>query len=133
MGTYVRDTPSVHPRKGATIRIEKDLTINEIAERLAISRQTIFYCVRDLRLKKPRRTTAGQRMCNIGNSLRYRLLREEAYERGVEEFDELARGPTFRDFVSLYVGEGSKRNRNEVAISNSDPKCWSSAITGFAG
>jgi hypothetical protein len=56
--------PAYIREKARQMRIEKDLTIDEIAERLAISRQTIFYCVRDARLKKPRRTTAGQRMCN---------------------------------------------------------------------
>jgi hypothetical protein len=29
--------------------------------------------------------------------------------------------PAFRDFVCLYLAEGYKRNRNRVAISNSDP------------
>jgi hypothetical protein len=29
--------------------------------------------------------------------------------------------PTFRDFVCLYIAEGSKRNRNRVALCNSDP------------
>jgi hypothetical protein len=29
--------------------------------------------------------------------------------------------PTFRDFVCMYIGEGYKRNRNIVAIGNSDP------------
>jgi hypothetical protein len=52
---------------------------------------------------------------------KYRLLREQAYRRGLGEFDELAADPTFRDFVCLYVAEGSKRNRNTVAICNSDP------------
>ena len=34
--------------------------------------------------------------------------------------DELARDPSFRDFVCLYLAEGSKRCRNTVAICNSD-------------
>ena len=29
--------------------------------------------------------------------------------------------PLFRDFVTLYIAEGYKRSRNEVAICNSDP------------
>jgi hypothetical protein len=33
-----------------------------------------------------------------------------------------ASDPTFRDFVCMYVGEGHKRNRNRVAIGNSDPR-----------
>ena len=52
---------------------------------------------------------------------KYRLLREEAYREGVEEYDALAVDPTFRDFVCLYIAEGYKRDRNIVALCNSDP------------
>jgi hypothetical protein len=122
MGTCVRDTPSVHREKARQMRTEKDLTIDEIAERLAISRQTIFHWVRDLPMRRARRSTPATRRRDQTNALRFKQRRDIAYEQGVEEFDELAREPTFRDFVSLYVGEGSKRNRNEVEICNSDPK-----------
>lgn len=54
-------------------------------------------------------------------SRRYRLLREQAYEEGRASFDLLADGSTFRDFVCMYIGEGSRRSRNTVAICNSDP------------
>ena len=50
----------------------------------------------------------------------YRLLRERAYEDGRLSFETLARDPTFRDFVCLYIAEGYKRSRNRVAIGNSD-------------
>ena len=30
--------------------------------------------------------------------------------------------PGFRDFVCMYIGEGTKRDRNTVAIANSDPR-----------
>jgi hypothetical protein len=48
------------------------------------------------------------------------LLREEAYREGEASFDDLARDPTFRDFVALYIAEGYKRDRNRVSIGNSD-------------
>ena len=54
------------------------------------------------------------------NSLRFKRLRDEAYEQGWEEYDELIAQPTFRDFVCMYIGEGSKRSRNVVAICNSN-------------
>lgn len=111
---YIRD-------KARQMRVEKDLTIDEIAERLAISRQTIFHWVRDLPMQRPRRTTAGQRMGNKGMRLKYKLLRDEAYEAGWQEFDDLISQPSFRDFVCMYIGEGSKRCRNTVAICNSNP------------
>jgi hypothetical protein len=49
-------------------------------------------------------------------------LREAAYRRGSDEYDELCAEPTFRDFVCMYIGEGFKRDRNRVALANSDPK-----------
>ena len=113
--------PAYIREKARQMRLEKDLTIDEISERLAISRQTIFYWVRDLPMRRPRRTTAGQRMRNTGNDLRYKQLRDAAYEQGWAEFDVLIEHRTFRDFVCMYIGEGSKRSRNDVTICNSDP------------
>jgi hypothetical protein len=52
---------------------------------------------------------------------KYRRLREDAYEEGRREFNELAADPGFRDFVCLYVAEGHKRSRNTVSLCNSDP------------
>jgi hypothetical protein len=52
----------------------------------------------------------------------YRRLREDAYARGLAEYDELMRLPTFRDFVVLYIAEGYKRDRNRVQIANSDDR-----------
>jgi hypothetical protein len=53
---------------------------------------------------------------------KYSALRRSAYLEGRTSFDQLSGEPTFRDFVSLYIGEGSKRNRNVVALCNSDPE-----------
>ena len=52
---------------------------------------------------------------------KYRRLREAAYAEGRKSFDELARDPSFRDFVCLYLAEGYKRDRNCVSVCNSDP------------
>jgi hypothetical protein len=110
--TYIRE-------KARQMRVEKDLTIDEISERLAISRQTIFYWVRDLPMRRPRRHPDYEVRARE-NSLRFKRLRDAAYEQGWEEFDELVLEPTFRDFVCMYIGEGYKRDRNRVSICNSD-------------
>ena len=51
---------------------------------------------------------------------KHRRLRQEAYQLGYWEFSRLLVHSTFRDFVALYIAEGYQRNRNTVAICNSD-------------
>jgi transcriptional regulator with XRE-family HTH domain len=109
---YVRD-------KARRLRIEKHLSIEEIATRLGVPQTTIYDWIRDLPLGRPRRP---HRKGNPGFQARCRLRRTAAYALGRLEFERLSRDPTFRDFVCLYIGEGSKRNRNRVAVCNSDPR-----------
>ena len=112
--------PAYLREKARSLRMERKLTIDELAERLALSRSTIYYWVRDLPISRVGRANAGQRRGNRAMQRKYRLLREAAYAEGVASFDELAVDPSFRDFVCLYIAEGFKRNRNRVAICNSD-------------
>jgi excisionase family DNA binding protein len=111
--------------KARSMRVERQLTIDELAERLALSRSTIYYWVRDLPI--PGSGSGGgwpegaRRKGNVAMQRKYRLLREAAYAQGVREYEELAVDPSFRDFVCLYIAEGYKRDRNIVSISNSDP------------
>jgi excisionase family DNA binding protein len=111
--------------KARSMRVERQLTIDELAERLALSRSTIYYWVRDLPIPGSgsggRWPEATRRKGNVAMQRKYRLLREEAYEQGVREYEALANDPTFRDFVCLYIAEGYKRDRNIVSICNSDP------------
>jgi hypothetical protein len=111
---YIRD-------KARALRTEKHLSIDEIAHRLALPKTTIYHWVRDLPLGRPRRANPGQRRGSRSMQNGYALRRAAAYLCGRVEFDELVKDPTFRDFVCLYIAEGYKRNRNQVAVGNSDP------------
>jgi transposase-like protein len=111
--------PAYVREKARKLRVEKHLSIDEIAERLALPKTTIYYWVRDLPLGRPRR---AHRNGTSGVQAQSRLRRTAAYALGRLEFARLSRDPTFRDFVCLYIGEGSKRNRNRVAVCNSDPR-----------
>lgn len=113
--------PAYVREKARTLRVEKHLSIDEIAERLALPKTTIYYWVRDLPLGRPRRANPGQRKGNRGMREKYRLRREAAYAQGRLEFARLVADPTFRDFVCLYMAEGYKRCRNTVGVCNSDP------------
>jgi DNA-binding XRE family transcriptional regulator len=106
--------------KARQMRVDKKLTIDQLAERLALPRTTIYYWVSDLPIPPTPARKLAQRRAAAATSRKHRLLREEAYETGATEFEALSRDPTFRDFVALYIAEGSKRDRNLVAIANSD-------------
>jgi transposase-like protein len=91
--------PAYVREKARQLRLEKHLSVDEIAERLALPRTTVYYWVRDMPLGRPRRENGhpGSRaMCR-----KYQILREAAYEQGKAEFDLIAREPSFRDFVCL--------------------------------
>lgn len=115
------------------MRVERKLTIDELAERLALSRSTVYYWVRDLPI--PGSGPGGgwpegaRRKGNRAMQRKYRLLREAAYEQGRSEYEQLARDPTFRDFVCLYIAEGYKRDRNIASLANSDPAVMKLATT----
>jgi transcriptional regulator with XRE-family HTH domain len=107
--------------KARALRLEKKLTIDELAERLAISRSTIYYWVRELPIPVTLRQTKAQLAATRRMQAKFRRLRKQAYVEGRATFHELSRDPTFRDFVTLYIAEGYKRSRNRVSTSNSDP------------
>jgi transcriptional regulator with XRE-family HTH domain len=108
---YVRE-------KARELRREQHLSIDEIAERLALSRTTVYYWIAGMPLGRRRRDNPhpGARKMLA----KHRRAREEAYELGYWEFPRLSRHATFREFVALYIAEGYKRDRNTVTICNSD-------------
>lgn len=111
--------------KAIQLRVEKKLTIDEIAERLSLSKTTIYYWVKDIEIpRKPGRSfgTKAQKLGTQAMQAKYSRAREQAYQRGVEEFSELIQIPGFRDFVCMYLGEGYKRCRNSVAIGTPTPR-----------
>jgi transcriptional regulator with XRE-family HTH domain len=113
--------PTYIKEKARELRTEKKLTIDELAERLALPRTTVYYGVRDLPIGTTSSQTLAARRASRANRENHRRLRAAAYHQGREEFSVLLAQPTFRDFVCMYIGEGYKRNRNAVSIGNSDP------------
>ena len=112
--------PAYVREKARALRVEKKLSLDEIAARLALPKTTVYYWVRDLPLGRPR-SNAGQRKGTRSMRKKYALRRAAAYLQGRIEFAHLIEDPTFRDFVCLYMAEGYKRSRNTVSVCNSDP------------
>jgi AcrR family transcriptional regulator len=113
--------PAYVKEKARSLRVEKHLSLDEIAARLSLPKTTIYYWVKDLPLGRPRRWNTGQRRGNRSMRRKYAIRRAAAYLQGRIEFADLLEEPMFRDFVCLYMAEGSKRCRNTVAVCNSDP------------
>ena len=85
-----------------------------------MSRTTVITAAR--RADRPQRAAAHGAQLNgsIAMQAKYRRMRESAYAVGRATFDDLACDPSFRDFLCLYIAEGTKRDRNRVEVCNSD-------------
>jgi transposase-like protein len=113
-----------HMRERARqLRRDEELTIDEIARRLSVSRTTVYFWVGDMPRPKRCLTRRGSNhdRGNKAMQAKYRLLREQAYEEGKANFGAMLLEAEFVEFVTLFIAEGYKRNRNVVSISNSDP------------
>jgi transposase-like protein len=111
-----------------SLRVEQQLTVDQLAARLSLPRSTIYYWVRDLPLRDgTREPTGGPNVlaCGVARQAPPRRITrahsEAAYEEGLATFEELSAQPTFRDFVCIYLVQGERRDRTRVALSNSDP------------
>ena len=116
-----RTYPPYLREKARQLRRDRKMTIDQLAECLALPRTTIYYWVRHVPIPRTTRQSRGQRIGARAMRRKYRLLREAPYEEGRATFVFLCRHPTFRDFVNLCIAEGYKRNRNRVVLANSDP------------
>ena len=118
--------PAYLREKARRLRIERKLSLLEIAERLALPKTTVYYWIKDLPDSEikyrdtPGRARAREKAAR-SNVARFKALRDAAYADGHRVFDELAADPSFRDFVTLFLAEGYKRTRHKIAIANSDP------------
>ena len=123
--------PAYIKEKARELRTQKKLTIDELSERLAIPRTTLYYWVRDLPI--PRKPAAGwpesaRRKGSRAMQAKYRALREAAYDDGLLFYLHLCEAPSFRDFLVLFITEGHRRSRHEVSIANSDPAVMRLAV-----
>jgi transcriptional regulator with XRE-family HTH domain len=97
--------PAYIREKARELRVDKGLTIDDLAERLAIPRTTAYYWVRDLPIgKTANQTRAAFRAGQVTRKI-HRDRRNAAYAQGQREYPELLFEPTFRDFVCMYIGE----------------------------
>ena len=113
-------------RRRARCATERQFTIDELAERLALPRTTIYYWVRDMPIPGSgpggEWPEAARRKGTLAMQRKYRLLREEAYQEGLEEYAALCiairRSATSCACISV---RGTSAVETRVSICNSDP------------
>jgi hypothetical protein len=113
--------------KARQLRTERKMSLDEIADCLALGKTTVWYWIKDLpdpaiRLRDSEGRQRGREIAARKNRERAKEARDRAYRQGWDEFASLDAEPGFRDFVCMYIGEGFKRSRNSLALSNSDPR-----------
>jgi hypothetical protein len=72
--------PKYLRERARALRVEKKLSLDEITERLALPKTTVWYWIKDLPLGRERRWSVGQRKGTQAMQKKYRVLREEAYD-----------------------------------------------------
>lgn len=108
-------------QKALRLRAEQHMSLDEIVERLKLPRGTVYHWIKDIPIP-PRQQHWKQRLATEAMQAKFAALRDAAYQQGVAEAPALLQNPAFRDFVVLYMAEGSKRKRNVVEFVNSDPQ-----------
>jgi hypothetical protein len=106
--------------KAIELRVKHKMTVPEIAECLAVSKATVDGWMKDYPLEeRTEKQTEAQKNGTKANQLKAAALRQAAYDEAWEQAPELFQDPEFRDFICMYLGEGTKKTRNAVAIANS--------------
>jgi transcriptional regulator with XRE-family HTH domain len=109
--------------KAIELRIKNKMTVPEIAECLGYSKSTVNGWMENYPLEGlTAKQTEAQKAGTKANQEKASALRQAAYAEAWEQVEDLMKNRHLRDFVCMYIGEGSKRNRNGVEIANSNAK-----------
>ena len=89
----------------------------------------MYYWVKNMPLARPpgkpkprsEKQEANRRAATLAMQAKYAALRQSAYDEMYAKAHEMLRDSTIRDFVVLYLAEGHRRDRNTVALGNSNP------------
>ena len=107
--------------KAIQLRVEHNMTLNEIVERLKLPKTTVYGWIKHIPIPRTVRQTEAQQRGTAAMQAKYAQLRDDAYQQGLDEAPELLKDMRFRDFVVLYMAEGYKKGPNAVSFVNSDP------------
>lgn len=109
------------------LRKNDGLTYFEISEKMnrplgTIKRWLNQYCTEPKNERLLSKIKEGGKKGSLKMVENYLLKRKKIYDETVTNTKEDLKDNLLRDFVNLYIGEGSKRSNTEISLVNSDPK-----------
>lgn len=114
------------------LRINNELSYGEISKRLEVSKSTLSYWLQDLPLSEKRMKELRLNAWQKGEASRekFRLTMNEkrkknykqVYESQKKKLKNLKAQSFFVAGLMLYLGEGDKKNRARIGLSNTDPR-----------
>jgi hypothetical protein len=109
--------------KAIQLRVEKKYTVPEIADILSIPKSTVHNWLLEYKLEdRTEKQTEAQKRGTAAMKKKFADMRDEAYQEAWEQAPKLLKDYSLFAFVCMYIGEGSRKNRNEVALANSNVK-----------
>jgi len=99
------------------------MSLTDIRERLGMGKTTVWYWIKDIdvEIARTRRQTRAQKIGSQSNKRKCAATRQRWYDEAMASVKSDGLTDELRDFVVMYMGEGSRRNRNVVGICNSNP------------
>jgi predicted DNA-binding transcriptional regulator AlpA len=112
--------------KARALRENKEMPLDDIVERLGVARTTVYEWIKDIPIPRTVKQQGAQKNAQKNAALaqkqKWEKIRQDSYQEGWSEAPTLLQDQLFRDFIVLYMGEGYKKSRNQVAICNSNPR-----------
>ena len=106
------------------LQMKKDnLSMKEISEKMNRPIGTIKRWLAPYQLKSSSEVMKANALkASLKMQENYALKRVKAYNKAKETVELDLKDNLLRDFINIYIGEGTKRNKDRISIVNSDPK-----------
>lgn len=114
------------------MRQKEGLSYSEILQKVNVAKSTLSYWLRDIELNATQKNALQKRL-QPKFALRVEHFREAMqkkrqdrnfglYKKYLLKFKKISGGAEFISGLTLYWGEGDKKNRSRIGVANTDPK-----------
>jgi len=110
----------VHLKNKAIEFRNKGMALDDIVNHLAMSRTTVYYWIKDISISRTEKQQKQVIKAARAQRTKYKTMRDDAYKQGIDEANDMLKDRDMRDFVILYIGEGSRRDLGTIAVANSN-------------